>query len=139
MATKLREVMTSDPVCLDASTTVADAARRMRDDGIGDVIVLEDGQMCGILTDRDIVVRAVADAGDLHAMHVGDICSRHLFALSPEDDVHEAVQTMEHQAVRRVPLVENGQPVGIVSIGDLAIVLDQRSALGQISAAPSNR
>jgi signal-transduction protein with cAMP-binding, CBS, and nucleotidyltransferase domain len=139
MATKLREVMTDHPVCLDVQTSVIEAAQRMRDDGIGDVIVIEDGKVCGILTDRDIVVRGVAESGDLHEMHIGDVCSRDLLSLSPEDDVHEAVRVMEEKAVRRVPLVEDGQPVGIVSIGDLAIMLDERSALGQISAAPSNR
>jgi signal-transduction protein with cAMP-binding, CBS, and nucleotidyltransferase domain len=139
MATKLREVMTDHPVCLDVQTSVIEAAQRMRDDGIGDVIVTEDGNVCGILTDRDIVVRGVAESGDLHETRIGDVCSRDLLALSPDDDVHEAVRAMEERAVRRVPLVENGQPVGIVSIGDLAIMLDERSALGQISAAPSNR
>lgn len=140
MGQQIRDIMKSNPVCLSMDTTLVDAAKRMRDDGIGDVLVSdENGRLHGIVTDRDIVVRAVALGNDPHGMTIGDICSGQLTTLSPSDDVDAAVALMEKQAVRRIPIVDGDRPVGIVSIGDLAIERDQRSALGQISAAPPNR
>jgi CBS domain-containing protein len=140
MGRKLSEVMTSDPVCLGADTSVVEAAQRMRDDGIGDVMVTNDGgELCGILTDRDIVIRGVAESGDVAQMRIGDLCTDEIVALSPDDEVGEAIRVMEERAVRRVPVLQGRKPVGIVSIGDLAMMLDEKSALGQISSAPSNR
>ncbi len=136
----LRDVMTPDPIVLDASASVAEAAREMRARDVGDVLVRSDGKLCGIVTDRDIVVRAVADGGgDPANQRLADICSEGLECLAPDDGVDEAVRMMQERAIRRIPIVENGQPVGIVSLGDLAIERDRRSALGQISAAPPTR
>ena len=95
--------------------------------------------MRGILTDRDIVVRAVADGLDVTATHAGDVVSRELVLLSPEDTVERAISLMREHAVRRIPVVDGDRPVGIVSIGDLALERDQESALAEISAAPPNR
>ncbi|MFW6049732.1 MAG: CBS domain-containing protein [Myxococcota bacterium] len=138
MGMKLREIMHVEPVSLDAETSVIEAAKRMRDDGIGDVVVTEDGKVCGILTDRDIVVRGVASSGELNDMKIGSLCSRDLATLSPEDETGKAVELMEERAIRRLPVMEGDRCVGIVSLGDLAITLDRESALGQISAAPAN-
>jgi CBS domain-containing protein len=131
-------VMTTDPVTLPVNATVEEAARRMRDAGIGDVIVLDDDQVCGILTDRDIVVRAIAEGHDPAELPVAAVCSRELTTLSPDDSVDRAVQLMQEKAIRRLPVVDRGRPVGIVSLGDLAIERAPDSALGQISSAPSN-
>jgi CBS domain-containing protein len=131
-------LMTPDPVTLSSRATVEEAARRMRDAGIGDVIVLEDDQVCGILTDRDIVVRAIAEGHDPAELPVAAVCSRELTTLSPDDSVERAVQLMQEKAIRRLPVVEGGRPVGIVSLGDLAIERDPDSALGQISSAAPN-
>jgi CBS domain-containing protein len=139
MAQKIREVMTENPTTLSANATVAEAAGAMRDRDIGDVIVLQNDRICGIVTDRDIVVRAVAEGKDPARTKLADICSRELTTVSPGDGVSDAVRVMKDKAVRRLPVVENGQLVGIVSIGDLAAEQDRRSALGEISAAPANR
>jgi CBS domain-containing protein len=139
MAQKIREVMTEKPATMAASATVAEAARTMRDRDIGDVIVLQDDRVCGIVTDRDIVVRGVAQGRDPGQTKLADICSRDLTTVTPNDEVADAVRLMKEKAVRRLPVVESGQPVGIVSIGDLATEQDRRSALGEISAAPPNR
>ena len=139
MAQNIRSVMNTNPVTLSARSSVAEAASAMRDANIGDVIVLEDGRICGILTDRDIVVRAVAEGRDLAATKVADICSQELTTLSPTDSVEDAVRLMRDKAIRRLPVIEGDKPVGIVSIGDLAVSQDPRSALGYISAAPPNR
>ena len=139
MAQNIRSVMNTNPVTLPARSSVAEAASAMRDANIGDIIVLEDGRICGILTDRDIVVRAVAEGRDLVSTKVADICSQEITTLSPTDNVEDAVRLMRDKAIRRLPVVEGDKPVGIVSIGDLAVSQDPRSALGHISAAPPNR
>jgi CBS domain-containing protein len=139
MAQSIRDVMTPDPVTVRATSSLQDAAGAMRDANIGDVIVLQDDQICGILTDRDIVVRAVAEGREPATTKVADICSQELTTVSPTDEVEEAVRLMREKAIRRLPVVEGGKPVGIVSIGDLAVERDPHSALGRISAAPPNR
>jgi CBS domain-containing protein len=139
MAQSIRSVMTTNPITLPKTSSVAEAARAMCAANIGDIIVLDGERTCGILTDRDIVVRAVAEERDLATTKVGDICSQELTTLSPTDNIEDAVLLMREKAIRRLPVIEGSKPVGIVSIGDLAISQDPRSALGHISAAPANR
>jgi len=139
MAEHIRDVMTTNPETLPESTTVREAAEAMRANDIGDVVVVDDnGKLSGILTDRDIVVRVVAEGRDPRATRIGDIASRDLTAVSPDDPVDRAVQLMRDKAIRRLPAVDKGKPVGIVSIGDLALDRDPGSALADISAAPPN-
>lgn len=139
MTERIRDVMTTNPQTLPESTIVREAAETMRANDIGDVIVNDDnGQLTGILTDRDIVVRVVAEGRDPRATRIGDIASRELTAVSPDDPLDRAVQLMRERAIRRLPVVEQGKPVGIVSIGDLALYRDPGSALADISAAPPN-
>jgi CBS domain-containing protein len=110
----------------------------MRDQNIGDVIVLENQQVCGIVTDRDIVVRTVAEARDPAATSLADICSHPLTTVAPSDSIEHAVQLMREKAIRRLPVVEEGRAVGMVSLGDLAVERDPGSVLGEISTAPPN-
>ncbi len=138
MAQKISEVMTGNPTVLDANATVAEAARAMRDRGIGDVVVNEDGRLCGIVTDRDIVVRAVADERAPGDVRLRDVCSADLVTVKPDTTVEEAVRLMREKALRRLPVVQGNDVVGIVSLGDLAIERDPDSALGGISAARTN-
>lgn len=140
MPQSIREVMTSNPVILPATTPVADAACRMKDEGIGDVLVVDGNELRGLVTDRDIVIRAVADGRDTTTTTLADVCSpTPLVTLAPTDDVDDAVRLMSTSAVRRLPVVENGQAIGIVSIGDLAMERDPQSALADISAAAPNQ
>lgn len=134
----IRDVMTPEPVTVAATTSLEQAARHMRDAGIGNVIVLEGEQITGILTDRDIVVRAVAEGWDPSQTPVGDVASRELTTISPDETVDAAVALMRERSIRRLPVVESGRPVGIVSLGDLALERDPDSCLGEISAAPPN-
>jgi CBS domain-containing protein len=136
---KVQEVMTARPTTLPVTASVVEAARVMREKDIGDVIVLDEGdQLCGIVTDRDIVVRAVADQQDPAQLKLGEICSRDVTTLSPQDKVGDAVKLMTEKAVRRLPVVDEGKPVGIVSLGDLAVTHDPDSGLADISSAPPN-
>jgi CBS domain-containing protein len=139
MAQSIRDVMTPHPVALPATSSVIEAAQAMRDANIGDVIVVENGRICGMVTDRDITGRGVAEERNLSSLTLGDICSRQLTTLSPTDSVEDAVLLMRAKALRRLPVVEGDTPVGIVSLGDLAITQDPHSTLGTISVAPANR
>jgi len=136
--TQIRDVMTSGPACVDPHASATEAARRMRELDSGAILVTEGDELRGLVTDRDIVVRAVADGRDPARVEVGEICSGDVEALSPDDDVERAVQVMRERHVRRIPILEGGHPVGIVSIGDLAMARDERSALADISRAPGN-
>jgi CBS domain-containing protein len=139
MGQKVREIMTGAPVSLERNQSLVDAARMMRDAAIGDVLVTDGGRLVGVLTDRDIVVRCLAEARDPGMTTVGECCSSEALAtISPDEDSDNAVRIMRERAVRRLPVVEDGQPVGVISIGDLAVEKDERSALADISAAPPN-
>jgi CBS domain-containing protein len=139
MDQRIREVMTLDPKTVPATASVVEAARAMRENDIGDVIVLAEDRLYGILTDRDIVVRALAEGRDPVATRVADICSRELLAISPNRSVEDAARLMREMSIRRLPVMEKGgQVVGIVSLGDLAASQDRRSVLAEISVAPPN-
>jgi CBS domain-containing protein len=136
---QVRDVMTKEPIVLDADATAADAARAMRARDIGDVLVRKDGKLFGIVTDRDLVVRCVAETSGDRKTKLGELCSGGLATLAPDAEIEEAARLMQDKAVRRIPIVEDGRPVGIVTLGDLALAADRRSALAQISAAPPSR
>jgi CBS domain-containing protein len=139
MGQMIRDVMTTNPVTLAATATVIEAAQKMKERDIGDVIVMKDDkQMCGIVTDRDIVVRAIATGRELGKMKLDEVCSRDVTTVAPTDDIEKAIQLMRDKGVRRLPVVENGRPIGIISLGDLAVERDRRSCLGDISAQPPN-
>jgi CBS domain-containing protein len=137
MADTIREVMTQNPVTVEASATVQDAAQLMAREDIGDVLVVENGEIQGIVTDRDIVVRVLAKGQGPDAS-VREAASTGVEALSPDDSVDDALRKMQEADVRRLPVVEDGKPVGIVSLGDLAVEKDTDSALADISAASPN-
>jgi CBS domain-containing protein len=138
MAQSIREVMTADPRTVSTDATLQDAAREMKSDDIGAVLVEDKGSVAGILTDRDIVVRAIAEGRDPSSTKVGDVASRDVTTLTPDSSVEDAIRIVREQHVRRIPVVQDGRPAGIVSIGDLAIERDTDSALADISAAPAN-
>lgn len=137
MAERIQDVMTPDPVTVTPSQPLRDAARAMRDRDIGTVVVVDEGEVCGVLTDRDIVIRGIAEGVDL-STPISRVCSKDLVTLKPDDQIADAVRLMRERAVRRLPVVRDGKPVGIVSIGDLAIEKDPDSALADISKAPAN-
>ena len=117
----VRDVMTTNVVYLPSETTLAEAARTMREQDIGDVVVADGPGLIGMVTDRDIVVRAVAERCDPAATTIGEIVTRDLVTVRPEDSIHTAALLMRDQAVRRVLVCDDVQGlVGIVSIGDLA-------------------
>jgi CBS domain-containing protein len=115
----IRDVMTSNPRTVSPEDTIQNVACIMRDEDTGVVPVVENGRAVGVVTDRDIVVRAVAD-GQLNRP-VRDIVSGDVITARPDMSTKEAAQLMSEHQVRRLPVVENDRLVGIVSIGDLAV------------------
>ncbi len=125
---KIREVMTSDPRTIEPSTSVQEAARMMRDEDVGPMPIVENGSVTGILTDRDIVLRVVAEGKDPASTTAGEIASRDLVTIDPEQTMDEALRLMAQHQVRRLPVAEeDGRLVGIVAQADVARMADDRS------------
>ncbi|WP_077799757.1 CBS domain-containing protein [Streptomyces sp. JHA26] len=137
MTQRVRDVMSPAAVAVEPMTTVTRAARLMREENVGDVLVTYDCDLFGLLTDRDIVVRGVAVGRDPDDTAVGSVCTPPpVVTLAPEDPTEYAVDLMRRHAVRRLPVVEHGGvPVGVVSLGDLAATEDPHSALADISTS----
>jgi CBS domain-containing protein len=135
---KVRDIMSAAPVCMAPGESVSAAARAMRQHGIGTVLVLTDGRLSGLVTDRDITVRVLAEHRDPGTTRIGDICGRELVILAPDDDLAEASRLVRERAVRRLPVLRDGTPVGVVSIADLAPEGDATSVLPAVSSSPSN-
>src|SRR5690606_6024676 len=131
------DVLAPVPVAVCPDTSRAEVGGLMRQHGIGDVLVVHEGRLRGLVTDRDIVVRAVALQKDMSTA-VAEVCSTNLVTVAPGEDADAAVRLMREHAIRRVPVVEGEHPIGMVSIGDLAVQRDERSALADISAEPPN-
>jgi CBS domain-containing protein len=138
MATKMRDIMSADPVTMAATEPVSAAARAMKEHGIGTVLIIADGRLSGLVTDRDIAVRVLAENRDPVTTRLGDICSTELAVLGPDDDVEQAIRLVRKLAVRRIPVVRDGIAVGVVSVGDLALDKDRSAALSQVGAARPN-
>ena len=125
----IRDVMTANPTCVSPDDSIQNAARIMRDEDTGVVPVVENGRPVGIVTDRDIVVRAVAEDGQLNRS-IRDIVTGNIVSASPDMSTREAAELMSEHQVRRLPVVENDRLVGIVSIGDLAVKEGRDSRVG---------
>jgi CBS domain-containing protein len=139
MARTVEEIMTRDPRSVGADDPIVDAARIMRDSDIGDVIVTDGDQVTGIVTDRDIVVRGVAEGVDVQSTSVREVCTTGVETIEPGTSVDDALRMMREHDIRRLPVVKDGRPVGIISIGDLAVEREPESTLADISAAsPDN-
>ncbi|MEV7194755.1 CBS domain-containing protein [Streptomyces sp. NPDC093510] len=120
MTDYVRDVMTPGVAAVRPDASLVEAAQLMRAQDIGDVLVTVDGRVLGVLTDRDIALRAVADGADPLTVSAQSVCTPNPVVVGPDDAVSAAVGLMRDHAVRRLPVVEDGQPVGMVSLGDLA-------------------
>ena len=137
MAKSVRDSMTADPSSIGASASVVEAARIMREEHIGSLPVTDDEKLVGMITDRDITTRVVAEAADPNRMSVGDVYSRDLISVESDKDLEEALQLMARHQVRRLPVVENGGLVGIVAQADIA--LRETEKTGELVEAISER
>ena len=124
----VREMMTADPEQVDRDDTVQDAAAKMRELNVGAIPVIAGGQVQGIITDRDITVRVIAENRKLADVRVHEIASGDPVTVTPDTDMNQAAQLMAQHQVRRLPVVEGGRLVGMLSLGDLAVEGDTREA-----------
>jgi CBS domain-containing protein len=122
---KVRETMTADVRTVRPTASLAEAARAMREEDVGALPIAEGGELVGVVTDRDIVVRALSEDVDPHALYVSDVASRELVTVEPEQDLEDALALMARHQVRRVPVVENRHLVGMLAQADAAIVGDE--------------
>ena len=121
MGTKVHEVMTDSPRCVTPETPVAEAARLMKSENVGSLPILEGEMVTGIVTDRDIVLNAVAEGKNPSGMPVREVASRELVKINAGDDLSNALQLMANEQVRRLPVVDdNGKLVGILAQADIA-------------------
>ncbi|MEU3310830.1 CBS domain-containing protein [Nocardiopsis sp. NPDC055551] len=139
MVDSITEIMNPSVRTVTPDTTLREAAEIMRDEDVGDVVVTSSGRLHGMLTDRDVVVRCVAEGGDPATVRVGDVCSTEIVTVPRQSSVKDAVHTMRTATVRRLPVVDDDEVVGVVTMGDLAQAVDERSALADVSQAPPNR
>jgi CBS domain-containing protein len=132
----VKDVMTENPESVEPGASIEDAAKKMKSAETGALLVVDGDDLKGIVTDRDIVVNAIAE-GNTDAK-VEDVCSSDTTTTEPGAELQDAIKLMRDNKVRRLPVVDDGQPVGIVSLGDLAIEADDDSALKEISGASAN-
>jgi CBS domain-containing protein len=138
MAKSVRDTMTESPRSIAASASVVEAARMMRKEHIGALPITDNEQLVGMITDRDIATRVVAEAADPKTTSVGDVSSRDLISVEPDKDLEEALQLMARHQVRRLPVVENGRLVGIVAQADIALKENEKTgALVEAISEPS--
>jgi CBS domain-containing protein len=138
MAETVSDVMTPNPVAMSSDTPVTEAAKAMKDMRIGSVVVMEGDKPCGIVTDRDITVRAVASGGDPAKIMLADICSRKIVAVRPDQSVEDAMQMMKSHDVKRVLVMNENKLEGIVSLSDMSRRGEGEDVQEDISRAEPN-
>jgi CBS domain-containing protein len=127
MPQNIRDVMTSNPCTIDAEEPVAYAAKMLRDEDVGLAPIVEGDKLIGMLTDRDIATRVVAEGRDPDQVKVRDVASKQLVTIDPHQDLDEALRMMAKHQVRRLPVVEeDGRLVGVVAQADIARIGDDR-------------
>jgi CBS domain-containing protein len=128
MAKSVRDAMTGDPRSIGVSASVVEAARLMREEHIGSLPITDDQQLVGMITDRDITTRVVAEAADPKLTSVGDVYSQDLISVEPDKDLEEALLLMARHQVRRLPVVDDGKLVGIVAQADIALTENEKKS-----------
>jgi CBS domain-containing protein len=139
MAATVRDVMTPKPLTLDARTSLESAAKVMRDHDVGAVLVAHEGILHGVLTDRDIVVRAIASGRHPAATFAMEACSTDVETIPATDSPDRAAELMLERELRRLPVVDDGKLVGIVTLTDLAPYEGPRSRLAGIATGRDHR
>jgi CBS domain-containing protein len=135
--TSVRDTMTANPLSIETSASVVEAARLMRQEHIGSLPVVKGGQLVGMITDRDLALRVVAENADPQSVTVGEVASHDTVTAQPDQDLDEALRLMAHHQVRRLPVAEGGRLVGILAQADVAHGED-REKVGEMVEAISD-
>ena len=126
------EIMTTNVATAEPDTTLEEVATMMKDENVGAIPVVDDEELLGIITDRDIVVRCIAEGKDPSEVEVEEILSEELETISPDDDVRRAAEIMQRKQIRRLPVCdEDGKLVGMLSIGDIAVKQSNDNVSGE--------
>ncbi|MFB3814455.1 MAG: CBS domain-containing protein [Terriglobales bacterium] len=145
---KVREIMTPNVKYVAPDTSLDEVAQVMRDEDVGVVPVIDNGELCGVITDRDIVVRCVAEGNDPAEVEADEVLSENVQTIEPDEDVAEAARIMAEEQIRRLPVVEGGRLVGMLSLGDIAVKQPDEQLTGDVlenvsegvkAAAPGQR
>jgi len=140
--TKARDIMSGSAECVSENDTLVEAARKMRELGVGALPICgEDNRLKGMITDRDIVVNCIADGGDPTSTKVSELADGKPVTIGADDSVEEALHTMRDHGVRRLPVIDGHDLVGVLSQADVAKHLPEESVgelVEAISSAPSN-
>jgi CBS domain-containing protein len=131
MGKSVKDAMSSDVKTATPSQTLTDVAVLMKREDVGSVPVVDGERLVGVVTDRDIVVRGIADGSSPNAVQVGDIASRDIVTVRPDDDLDEAMRLMAQHQVRRLPVVDDGQLVGVLAQADVALEAKEK-VVGQV-------
>lgn len=126
MGKRIREVMTPSPETVEPGQPVAEAAKLMKQADVGMIPVVQEGQLSGTVTDRDIVLRVIAEGKSPASTTVGEIASGEVVTVDPEQELEEALELMAKHQVRRLPVVENGRLIGVLAQADVAREGDER-------------
>jgi len=141
MGTKVHEVMTDNPRCVTPETLVSEAAQLMESEDVGSLPILDGEQVAGVVTDRDIVIRAIAHGKDPRGMPVREVASRDLVTIRADEDLSEALKLMASHQVRRLPVVDDdNRLVGVLAQADVAIEVKERAVgemVEEISKTPA--
>jgi CBS domain-containing protein len=139
----VREIMTGDAECASVNDSLVDAARKLRDLDVGALPICgDDNRLAGVISDRDIVVKCVAAGGDPSSVKVSELAEGKPVTVGADDSVEEALRTMAEHGVRRLPVIEGHQLVGVVSQADVARNLPEQAVgdlVEAISSAPASR
>ncbi len=125
---KVREIMTEDVATAAPDTTLEEIATIMRDEDTGAVPVVDDGELVGLVTDRDLVIRCMAEGKNASETTADEVLSEGLETIEPDEEVEEASRLMSRKQIRRLPVVENGRLAGMVSLGDIAVKASEKHA-----------
>jgi len=134
---KVKKVMHKGATCAEPGTLVREIAKRMRDSDIGAIPVTANGQLVGMVTDRDITCRALGNSGDVRKMTAKDVMTKNVVCCSPDDDVEVAIEVMESKKIRRLPVIDSHKAmIGMLSLGDISLRVG-KGRLGKVLRAVS--
>ncbi len=128
---RVRDIMTKDVATATLASTLEEVASRMKEEDTGAIPVVDDGELTGIVTDRDIVIRCIAEGKDPSDTTVEEILTEELHTIEADAELEEAARIMSERQIRRLPVVEKGALVGVVSLGDLAVKQGETETAGE--------